>query len=73
MARFLDRIILFVISLWSDIPDLQSNRNVDTYCKPRYASASPSGILAGSCHLTQSGNHDDDDATSPSQQEPRIG
>jgi len=64
MAMFINRLIFFVVSWWSGIPDLQTNENNEACCEAWLPGAAPTIVLVGSWHIMYV-NHDDDDLDSP--------
>jgi hypothetical protein len=69
MARFLDRLILFVTSWWSSMPDTQCS-----CCEHKEATSStPNVVLVGFCHVTPTNIDDGVVASSPHHMEPPRG
>jgi hypothetical protein len=64
MAMSINRLIFFVVSWWSGIPDLQPNENNEACCE-----AWPLGaftiVLVGSWHIMYVNHDDDADVDSP--------
>jgi hypothetical protein len=51
MARFLDRVILFVVSWWSNNQDPQQNENNEARGEARRRGSTSTVVPAGSCHI----------------------
>jgi hypothetical protein len=64
MAMFINRLIFFVVSWWSDIPDLQSNENNEA-CSEACPPGAATIVLVGSWHIMYVNHNDDAAVDSP--------